>query len=88
MPAGIRALIEGLLNPDPKSRFGLRELLLQPCISHELLQSVAAEQPLLQGDMEELMVGALGNARVFPDALRLDGKESGKGQVLLQSILS
>lgn len=50
-----KALIRGLLQPDPNRRWQLRQVLACDAISPELLQNVAKRFPELEGNMRELL---------------------------------
>ncbi|KXZ55313.1 hypothetical protein GPECTOR_3g447 [Gonium pectorale] len=73
----IKALIRGLLQPDPNRRWQLRQVLASPAVAPELLSGLAARFPELGRDMEELL--AIQRRARGLRALRSDGGSSGGG---------
>ena len=56
VPPALQQLVEGLLEPEPRSRWGLRQLLRSDAMSDELLYAVGKQYPAYEADMLVLLV--------------------------------
>eukprot|EP00798_Chlamydomonas_sp_ICE-L_P028205 gene28205-31305_t len=55
MPTSVHTILEGLLDPNPQTRYDINKVLALPCITEDLLRSVGRYHPPLRKDMEQLV---------------------------------